>query len=426
MWRRVAVVGRRGALALVLALLGFVAARSRDLPGDSRADFAAPEVWPKAGEPNALRALTRAAALVAIPKDIDVDERLASACERGAKERPFVAAQLAANREAFLALERALRVSPTVFAGGSFHERSRELDEIFPLWSLSRLVQAEGCVSDSRRAPGALRHALSMLELAAKLRSAPHLEIVHLSMTLSMDGRALRAVEGVLGNAKLAPGQLEPLAARLESLRPTREEWERTWRGELAFAQRAYFESDWRVELVPDCDECAAVPRWLFVALPDGYSFQPRRTLARLDDDYRAIAHWRDHSCAENLAERQRQPPEPQSRARQIARALRPNGAGTFMIGNSAQTFARLDLAWCRAQARFTLTEVALALRLAEASHSRLPQSLAELAPELLPAPPADPWDGGALRYEPEQRRLRSSAPAGNDDLAGARLELRF
>ena len=110
------------------------------------------------------------------------------------------------------------------------------------------------------------------------------------------------------------------------------------------------------------------------------------------------------------------QPPIPTGGLRILLR----NSGGQVLLGMTTPSYSLIRAKYFRLRVQHDLTRVVLALRVYQLEHEgRRPASLAELAPSILPAVPADLFDGKPLRYDAADGRVWSIGPDLKDD-AGA------
>lgn len=95
---------------------------------------------------------------------------------------------------------------------------------------------------------------------------------------------------------------------------------------------------------------------------------------------------------------------------------LHPNFSGRSLIAMSFSAFETITHKTVQVVVLNRCLQSALALRAFESKEGRLPESMAELVPKYLPAVPADPLGGAALKWNPQTKRLYSVGEDGRDD----------
>jgi len=145
---------------------------------------------------------------------------------------------------------------------------------------------------------------------------------------------------------------------------------------------------------------------------------QPNKTVRDFADAYRYIIR-----LAETPVPQRNAVPRPACLSMLDAESI---GAADIVSGNAVGHIlfrmaipALLHAEQKPVQFKFDLaaTRTLCALRRYADDHDgQLPASLAELIPKYLPAVPSDPYDGQALRYSPEKRRIWSVGENGKDE----------
>ncbi len=105
---------------------------------------------------------------------------------------------------------------------------------------------------------------------------------------------------------------------------------------------------------------------------------------------------------------------------------LKPNFFGRYLLNTIANPGGADISVTCihYPNAKLRVLETYIALKAYQQAHSRLPESLQALVPEILPSVPIDPFDGKPLKYDLKNRTLYSVSKA--DDLTLKRVEITF
>lgn len=175
----------------------------------------------------------------------------------------------------------------------------------------------------------------------------------------------------------------------------------RVWAGEYA-SFKALFRAGLR-------EQRGEVPSWMG-SVHAGYFFQENRTLAKIAQGYRRLRDAAD-TCGEGL-----EAPDADMRALDY---VRPNAVGEILARVAAPDFGGYIEQFCALEVRRQATRSVMALRAYRLEHGRDAAELGVLVPAFLDTLPIDPFDGQALRYSRDAKRVwsvgRDGVDAGGD-----------
>jgi hypothetical protein len=369
------------AVSLVVAIAGWVAAHSRDIP--------APDV-------SALRIQTIEVsdennAFVYFEKAVDSFEwpehasRVDSILMGKEWDDEFVAGLLSRNAQTLALVKRGL-ACPAYQP----HVESRlEAPKLPYFWShrVEKLLALE-TMRDERagQVGSAWESCLGRCRLSSMFATRPRGVVESFAslaaLTMALDHAAQRLAEST------------PQATDLVRLLETLNGIGSLDRGVI----RAFKEEFQLLSEVIDDRESARARYWLL----SRYMYQPNRTKQMCAEFLDAAVSAASHPYSEvHMPDFQPVPTQAVSRRLMV---LKPNGAGRILAAvlTSPDALTRLVAIKCSVQSRLDGLRLVAACRLYEIRHGRLPETLEALAPECLSEVPRDPFDGKRFRYLPE------------------------
>jgi hypothetical protein len=286
-------------------------------------------------------------------------ERLGTLSSGAAWDASLAQELVAANDLALVHLGAALR-SPAFQSPGLG-------DDPEPLaWvGLARLSATRALLRARSGDPhGAVADALATIRLGHLVASDPYCLLPCAVVGIVVKDLGTRALAVALPELRPTPGESRALARELALQRVDPAAWRSMWAAEYQ-----------RIKPVLSTVEDAGEAAWL----------------AGTADQIRGIRAWAGRPCALWLA-----PEGPEH-------GLREN---VLKIG--FVDFGKFELRRCLSDTQNAAARTLVALRAHQLERGRLPLSLDELVPRYLDALPLDGFDGRPLRYDPEERVLRS------------------
>jgi len=398
MLRRIAIglisVGAVTSIGVVL----WVATHRSDLPAPNDSDLDAPSPAVAADE-DGYQYLQRAAGSAKLT--FEKSERVRAILRGAEPDAPWAARLVEANRPAFRELERAIAAPAIVVPDPVVVFQSHAVD---PMLTVQMLVQLAAL--DARQhlragdPDGALAASRLGLRLGASLGRAqrPGVGPISAMFALTFENISLRALDEIL-RARLGDAQAAlELSRELDSYRLTTSAWQGVWFGEYQ-SRKALLEKIRVPRPDPILTGELSVSRHVLGALPDGFLWQPNRTLAEFAAFYRGYAAAFSGPCRPET--RASLVPSGNGEKRQLLLAmLHGNALGAVLTSLLSVNFERLNTRRCHTEARLSLAQALVALEAYRAAEGQLPDSLEALVPRYLDRVPTDAFGGQSLRFD--------------------------
>ncbi len=227
-------------------------------------------------------------------------------------------------------------------------------------------------------------------------------DVVDWLVGMTVLGIGLERSRDLLAEAELDPGKLKDYAARLSPNGSAGEGLVDAFRSEYAFVGRVLEALKNRKTSISGLsgngetgpDTWTLVKEWPAIE----FTLKLNRSKRRAADIHRAVA-----ACA-IFPYAEMQPPELAS-LDELRRRDFLNRAGNTVCNMFARAVIEEPLICkCRINTATHAVRVLLAMKAFKMEKRRLPKTLDELVPEYLDAVPTDDFDGGPLRYDPENR----------------------
>jgi hypothetical protein len=232
---------------------------------------------------------------------------------------------------------------------------------------------------------GAAASCRALFHVARSLGDEPL--IISQLVRFAEDAIACEAVERVLAQAELEPGDLKALQ-RLAEQEEQHPALEIAMRGERALVHAVFEGLKSGAVSLDDLEEKRA-RRGAWDALTAA------ATQERVRADHPVLLSWmNDAVAAARLPEAEQEAAFAAVEKRVQAEKPRAHIAAMLM-----PALSKIEQANRRIKARLRCLAAALALEQYRLKHQRWPESLERLTPDLLPAVPTDPYDGRPLRY---------------------------
>ncbi len=244
-----------------------------------------------------------------------------------------------------------------------------------------------------------------VLTLGARVEQALEGSLLTAKIGISLRELALQSIYRH-ANAGLLPGPIGlELAAAMPAFRSDPEIWAALWRFEYEGLKTLLDGPPEGAALAfhASLDDSSLLRRFL----PSAYTYHPLRTRGEFARYFRARARQTALPCSAQTRPRFAEVDLRDPWARRELH-FAPNGVGSLLLQAGVAHFAEFGAARCGADARLEVTRTVLALAYYEQKHGSLPESLEALVPDYLSELPHDPFDGSALGYSAEDRRVRS------------------
>ncbi|HVR74283.1 MAG TPA: hypothetical protein VMT52_08125 [Planctomycetota bacterium] len=399
-------------LALVLALAGVYFIRDSDPPED--ADLRVQVVALPAAS-NGLLHLAEGVAEIdwpgdALPEGDDEAEALTIGIAMGGTwDAKFAGDVLARNRAVLERFDRSLAMpgfqAPPMIAG--------EESSVTYLWSWRKLFLLASIRIWDRLAvgddAGGLREAVQALRFARRCEDAGG-PIIHYLVATALEGWALANLGRAVTGARLEPARLKDLLGEVEKLEPGPGLLRKVVWSEYAFGAHS-IEATARGDLPIEPDlvfgSGQSMPVWPW-----------RSRLFYLPNDTKRLVA---ELCRETL---NAVPPEGPWRPVDwsLFESIEPNrwfpgrnGIGRHGMTSAVFGYRSVVERYQTSRLQFLFLRSIIALRGFRATQGRLPDRLGELVPEWIAEVPKDPFDGSALRYDPQRRVIWSVGSDGID-----------
>ncbi len=376
---------------LVLAVPGWIAYSSRDLPSIDKSGLLLAEGPRLPLDENAAVPLAQAARLLDWPTGADSMERVRALRDRATRD-PAGARSLVRRNEAALEWLRRSMLMPEIEISVAELLPPGKSPEPSPFVLWLWLLEVHNVRGALRMAEGdhdgAYDDALLGLSLGARIHRSRGASLPHAMLAIGLGDSALSQLRALLRHGTVDRVTARRLIGAIEASRLDPDGWARIWAGEYRQVRAMYAEQIQR----------RGAPGWV----PTSYVFHPNRTLQRLAGLYRGL-----QSNSRVVCDRQQVPqrPRPQSRLELLGVVLAPNSVGNILYETTASPFDeqryRCDLA-----SFVSAVQAAIALKAHLGVEGELPVSLSALVPELLDEVPRDGFRGEPLRYARAERAL--------------------
>jgi hypothetical protein len=405
MLRRLLRLGLAIAIALIVGVPGCVVWHSRDLPEVLDGDLAIPPLLIEDEESNAYTHWERAAVALVWPEDT---EGSLDPPHLGDNWNPQRAEQLVASNEVALAhLLRALEAP-------SFQVPRYDILDLDPVpvslavpsLQLAHVLAARALLSAERgETRAALEEALTAVHFGHRLQQA-HRSNLFLMMTgAALKGRGLRIMREIAAHAPIDAALAREFATRLDGYRTEPETWSRMW----AWEYQAH-KTTWELVRDPQTRQLKSYEvaylaeresdSWLISLIPGAYVYHHNRSLTLEAEFTRSMQRDSFKPCAELEPPTEFVPEDGFERLRMI---LSPNSVGKIVLAISTPNLRDFQLRRCGSETALAATRAVLVLEAYRRERGKLPGSLEDLVPELLPEVPRDGFDGAPLRYLAER-----------------------
>ncbi len=296
------------------------------------------------------------------------------------------------NEAALRRLELAMRLPDIEISSAELIPPDRPVElSLFVL--VTRLLEVQ-CVRAALRLAdgdqeGAFDDALVGLRLGDRIHRSRRSGLTHAMLGLTLKDTALEQLHTLLPHATVDVGTAQRVIHAIESATGEGDSWDPIWASEYR-AMRADYQSK--------VQQRGESGWWL----PSSYVLQHNRTLQRLADLYRGLQRNSRVDCAQMEVLTRTQPITGFDRLKLV---LAPNSIGNILYEVVVPRFG-IQEKRCALASSASAVQAMIALKARFDAEHELPDSLAELVPELLPAVPRDGVHGKPLRYVRADRAL--------------------
>ncbi|MFT5441954.1 MAG: hypothetical protein ACI8W3_000996 [Myxococcota bacterium] len=398
------------ALCLSLAFVAMawvaVSVYAQDLPGAGDDDLSLVNAR-LAKNRNALTPLTAATQALVYPVDYEVATDRIDLTIIGAEwDDAWTTKLIDDNAAALTRFDLAQHTDGFQVRVGSVYGEARARSDWLMLVKLQALSARAMAMRGQQQE--AIDAALLLANFGSKVRRLDGGRMIHYLSGTSMMRIALSALQRILKDADISPGQAVALLESLEGLRLARADWAEVARGDYQWSKGVLDESvaarDGEAAKVSRDPFARGVLESMLSITPIEYSLQRNRTLDRLAGHYRKSIEEVPSVCL-RMPRNGASPKRPKAPA---ATSVERNALGDYWADLSRVSMDVYRQTSCVSETLLSAVEVMVALRAYELNRGSMPDDLKRLVPEYFAALPLDYFDGEPIRYLANKHLLYS------------------